>query len=330
MRISIAWPSHPTSVGLVCLVAGLLSGCTDSSYMAGIDGSGGPVYAQGPIEAFGSIVVNGEHYDISTASIRVNGEVATEAELALGQIVAVQGHIESGGDRVADAVDFEANLRGPVQSIDAVAGSLQVLGQAITVGPETTIEADLGNGLAALAIGDYVEVSGLATVQGTLAATRIAQVDSSNELRIIGRAEGVNLGSFTFSIGGLVVDYSSAGLIEGFPGGTPANGDLVRVVGSSLDGNGALVASRLSLVEFDDSEHDGQRVEVEGLITRFVSPTDFDVSGRRSMTTASTVYEGGSEADLQLNVKIEIEGRFDSSGTIVASKIEVKDGGMVY
>lgn len=318
------------TIGLVCLAAILQPGCNDSRYMAGIDGSGSPVYAQGPIEGFGSIVVNGRHYEIAAASIRVNGEAATEDDLELGQIVAVQGHIDATATRVADSVDFEANLRGPVQSVDAANGALQALGQTINVGPETAIETNSGDTLDSLTIGDYVEVSGLLNSDGDLAATRVAQAASSSELRIIGTVEQLNLGSFTFDIGDLVVDYSGAALIEGFPAGMPENGDLVLATGASLDAFGALTASRLALIESNDSELEGREAEVEGLITRFVSPTDFDVAGRRSTSTASTDYEGGTVADLQLNVKIEIEGRFDSAGTIVADKIEVKDGGAVY
>lgn len=329
MRVVNARSPH-WAIGLVCLAAILQSGCNDSRYMAGIDGSGAPVYAQGPIEAFGSIVVNGQHYEISGASIRVNGEVATEDDLALGQIVAVQAYIEPNGVRVADTVDFEANVRGPVQSVDAANGTLQALDQQITIGSETAVETISGGALDALTIGDYVEVSGLLNADGDLAATRVMQVASSSELRIIGAVEQLNLGSFTFSIGALVIDYSGAALIEGFPAGTPENGDLVLATGASLDVSGALTANRLSLIQSDDSELEGQEAEVEGLITRFASPTDFDVAGKRSTTTASTDYEGGTVADLQLNVKIQIEGRFDSAGTIVAEKIEIKDGGAVY
>jgi hypothetical protein len=322
--------SRGLAIGLVCLAVILQSGCNDSRYMAGIDGSGSPVYAQGPIEGFGSIVVNGQHYEVSAASIRVNGEVATEDDLELGQIVAVQARIDPNGARVADTVDFEANIRGPVQSVDAASGTMQALEQQISIGAETTIVTDSGGGIDTLTIGDYVEVSGLLNAVGDLAATRVVQVSRSSELRIIGTVEQLNLGSFTFAIGNLVVDYSGAALIEGFPAGMPANGDLVLAIGASRDAFGALTANRLSLIQSDDLELEGQEAEVEGLITRFTSPTDFDVAGRRSTTTASTSYEGGTVADLQLNVKIQIEGRFDAAGTIVADQIEVKDGGAVY
>jgi hypothetical protein len=65
---------------------------------------------------------------------------------------------------------------------------------------------------------------------------------------------------------------------------------------------------------------------VEGLITRYVSATDFDVAGRKVTTSAATRYEGGTAADLQLNVKVEAEGTIDSAGVLVAVKIEFKRG----
>ena len=36
-------------------------------------------------------------------------------------------------------------------------------------------------------------------------------------------------------------------------------------------------------------------IEVEGLVTRFVTATDFDVAGQKVTTTASTVYVNGKQ-----------------------------------
>ena len=76
-------------------------------------------------------------------------------------------------------------------------------------------------------------------------------------------------------------------------------------------------------------EGDGTEAEIEGLITRFVSPADFDVSGSAVTASTATVYEGGSAASLKLNVKIKVEGTVNGASVIQASKIEVKDGGRV-
>jgi len=79
-------------------------------------------------------------------------------------------------------------------------------------------------------------------------------------------------------------------------------------------------------VELEDriGGDDGFEAEIEGFVTRFVSETDFDVSGRPVTTTAGTVFEGGLASDLALNVKVEVEGRFDEAGTLVARKVDIR------
>jgi hypothetical protein len=310
-------------------VLSMLASCGGREQVAGIDGSGIGSFAEGPIEAFGSIFVNGVRYDIDSAEIRVNGNFSTEADLAIGQVVTVQASVDPLGNAVADSVQFEAALRGAVQSIDLANDAFVVLEQEVQVGPDSTIDLSSGADLGALSVDDFVEVSGFTGAGGVVEATRVASAEVSDGSRIIGRAAGLNEGTFQFFIGSLLIDYSGAGLIEGFPDGGPENGDEVLAVGDALDASGNLLVTRLAYIDDSASSNEGQEAEVEGLITRFVSPTDFDVSGRRSTTNAQTDYEGGSESDLQLNVKIQIEGRFDSEGTIVATKIEVKDGGAV-
>ena len=58
-------------------------------------------------------------------------------------------------------------------------------------------------------------------------------------------------------------------------------------------------------------------------MTRFVSTADFDVAGQRVTTTASTVYEGGTAANLALDANVEVEGGFDATGRVVARKVRV-------
>jgi hypothetical protein len=66
------------------------------------------------------------------------------------------------------------------------------------------------------------------------------------------------------------------------------------------------------------------QTEIEGLITRFVSSTDFDVSGKPVTTTTTTRYENGAAGDLALNVKVEVEGQTNAGGVLVASKVQFK------
>jgi hypothetical protein len=57
-----------------------------------------------------------------------------------------------------------------------------------------------------------------------------------------------------------------------------------------------------------------------------VSATDFNVAGQRVTTTASTTYEGGTASNLALDVPVEVEGRFNATGVIVASKVQFRRG----
>ncbi|RXM07868.1 hypothetical protein EO238_29000, partial [Citrobacter sp. AAK_AS5] len=79
-----------------------------------------------------------------------------------------------------------------------------------------------------------------------------------------------------------------------------------------------LVASRLEKHSSSLSGSSDDDADLEGLVTRFASATDFDVAGQAVTTTAATRYEGGSAADLALDVNVDVEGGFDSGGRIVA------------
>ena len=60
----------------------------------GISGNG---IAIGPINTFGSIVVNGVHYDTSTATFTIDGSAAIESDLKVGDVVLLTGTIDSNG-----------------------------------------------------------------------------------------------------------------------------------------------------------------------------------------------------------------------------------------
>ncbi|MDH3532458.1 MAG: DUF5666 domain-containing protein, partial [Gammaproteobacteria bacterium] len=93
-------------------------------------------------------------------------------------------------------------------------------------------------------------------------------------------------------------------------------------------GAGELVATRVEFKGVDFGE-DGDRGELEGFITRFVSATDFDVEGITVTTNAQTSFENGTSADLALNRKVEVEGDINASGVLVATNVEIKASGFI-
>lgn len=313
------------------IAASVLAGCGSSSDSGPVLDGSGPVsgigrtgVAVGPISTFGSIVVNGVHYDTDSATITINSQPATQGDLRVGQVVVISGSIDDGGTTgTANTVIFDDNVKGPIQSIDPAAGTLLVLGQQVLVGDATSFDDSINPGsLAGLSVDDIVEVSGLVNADGEIAATRIELESAATSFEVLGIASDLDTVAFTFSINDLTIDYSAAEL-DGFPAGEISNGDLVEVEGSSFAASSELIATEVNFEDPLGAGDEGDRLELEGFITRFESATDFDVSGIPVTTSASTVYEDGGAADLGLNVKVEVEGDFDASGVLVATEIEI-------
>lgn len=89
---------------------------------------------------------------------------------------------------------------------------------------------------------------------------------------------------------------------------------------------GVLAATRVELKDVRIPGNNGDRVELEGLITRFVSATDFDVAGQRVTTVAGTRFENcGSPFNPPLDIKVEVEGSL-SNGVVSAEEVECRVG----
>jgi Domain of unknown function (DUF5666) len=287
-----------------------------------------PVVVSGAITGFGSVFVNGTRFDTSGASITQNGSPATQQALRVGQIVHIQGVMDdSTGLARAERVRQDNNLEGPITAIDAAAQTFVVLAQTVRVTAETSFDDSLGTSFAVLTVGLQVEVSGMPNAAGHIIATRIEKRGAGETaLEIEGKVSALNTTTRKFNINALVVDYSAATLSD-FGAAGIANDQIVEVKGSTVNAAGELIATRVERRNHEQHDRDGSfRREVEGLITRFVSATDFDVAGRKVTTTATTRYEGGTVADLALNTKVEAEGAIDANGVLVAVKIEFKRG----
>jgi cytoskeletal protein CcmA (bactofilin family) len=286
--------------------------------IGGIEGTG---LAVGVISGFGSVIVNGVRYDTSDATITVDDSPGNESDLAVGQVIVLRGSIDDNGTTgTADTIDFDAEVEGPIASIAADGQSFAVLGQSVSADADTVYDDSL---VLPLQVGDEVEISGFRQSDGTILATRIEPQSPGSELEVKGTVGNLDAASLVFDLGTLTVDYSSATL-EDFPGAEIREGDPVEVHGTSFNAQNQLEATR---VEFEDESlggEDGEHAEIEGLVTRFVSSADFDVSGQAVVTNASTEFEGGTAADLGLDVKVEVEGDFDASLVLVADKVEIK------
>ncbi len=291
--------------------------------IVGID-RGGVTISQGPINGFGSVIVNGVRYSTTGASITIDDRPGTEADLRAGQVVRVEGTVDATGTSgTARSIAFNDDVEGPVQSIDAAAAQLVVLGQTVQVGRSTSFDDSISpRSLEGLAVGDRVEVSGLVSADGLISATRIERKPALATVEVKGSASAVDSNARRFSINLLTVDYSTAQL-SNFAAGAPVNGDLVEAHGS-LNAAGVLIATRLERRSASLEGSTDDSADLEGLVTRYVSSVDFDVAGQRVTTTGTTVYQGGGAANLALGANVEVEGGFDANARLIATRIEFR------
>jgi hypothetical protein len=313
---------------MTVVVAALLTACgggSTSGVTAGID-RGGIVTATGAISGFGSVHVNGVHFVTTGATITLDDNPGTESDLRVGQIVRIEGRIEQDGiNGTATRVIFDDEVEGPVQSIDLANLRLVVLGRTVQVGTQTSFDDRIvPRSLEGLAVGDRIEVSGRVATTGVVEATRIERKTAQSSVEVKGTIASLDTNAKSFALSQLTVSYATAQL-NGFASGQPANGDRVEVFGT-VNGSGVLVATRVEKEGSGTAGDTDERAEYEGLVTSFVSATDFAVAGQRVTTTASTTYEGGTASSLAPDVAVEVEGRFNASGVIVATRVQFRRG----
>lgn len=260
-------------------------------------------------------------YNTAQAQFTIDDRSGTQDDLAVGDVVLVKGTLDSGGTTgVAATVVFDDNVEGPIGSIDQTAGTLVVLGQTVRVDADTSFDDSIpSRALTGLRDGNIVEVSGFVQSDGSVRATRIELKPAGGELELTGVVSSHNEVARTFNVNAQLVDYSGAAQLQNFPSGSIANGQLVEIKGTVV--GGALRATRVEYRSGSLGGAAGDRREVEGLITRFASVTDFDVAGVPVTTNGQTVIQGGA---LGLNVKVEAEGSLNSSGVLVATKVDVR------
>ena len=318
-----------TALAALVLVLAVACGGSDSSSTTGSTSGTMSVMATGTITGFGSIYVNGVHFQTSHAVIHKNGAAVSQSQLAVGEIARVKGVKHADGTGDADSIDVDENVVGPIDSLDSANSMLTVLGQKVKINSGTSFSADIQpQGIDGLSVGETIRVCGTVDASGNIVATRIATSAPGSAMQVIGTVSNFDSSSHSFRINALNVDYSGA-MLNDFPSGQLGNGDLVEVRGNVyVPSTTTLTATQVERVHSEHEDADGgSEIEREGLITRFVSATDFDVTGQPVTTNDSTTYRNGTKDDLALNVKVEVEGSYDSNNVLVASVVAFHHNG---
>jgi len=297
-----------------------LAGCG-----GGVDsgGTGSPTYASGSITGFGSVVVNGVHFDDGAARVTDgDGTLRSRDDLRLGMTTEIRGSAiatDASGTPVsaASSITFGSDLLAPIDSIDVPAGQLVVFGQTVDTDAATVFDdVSVSGGLAALAAGDVVEVYALLdAASGHYLATRIERKASATTLVLRGVVSQFDPSARRFGLGGVQVSYA------GFSGTLPpglGNGSIVRV--RLLAAPVAGVWQIGALNNGADAPSDRDEVRLDGLVSALTSASRFSVNG--VAVDVSAVNTTGVAA----GVRVEVEGTL-RAGVLVASKLQVKTAG---
>ena len=238
-------------------------------------------------------------------------------------------------------------------AVDLGAGTLTVLGQVVRTDTATAFQG-LAN-LAALTVGQVVEVYGSTQADGSLLATLVETKAVLGGVRLVGVVQLLNAPAATFQVGNLTVKYDTA-LVTG----VLRDGQSVRVRAANEPVNGQFQISGttvdLSQAQIKSSGGAtgivaGQVMEVKGLWNgTLLQATDIELEGYResqvggrhelygaisslngSMAVVNGVivdlargrFEHGSLAQVAVGSYVEIKGNL-LGNVLQANKVELK------
>jgi hypothetical protein len=295
----------------------LVAGCGGG---VGTGGTGG--YAQGPINGFGSVIVNDVRYDDSAALVfDADGGTRSRDDLRLGMVVDIEsGAVSDGGSgpaASASRIRYASEMVGPVAAVDSANGRFTLLGQPVQVATTTVFDDSLAGGLGAITAGSLLEVYGaFDPASGAYQATRVEPRSSAASYRLRGVVSQLDTVTRRFRIGGAEFDYGSAAAVPA----ALANGSFVRLLLQPA----AAGSSRWTVQAFASAPAapgEGLQAKFKGLISAFTSSSDFFVNGQR-IDASSASFPDGS-AGLALGVRVEVEGSV-RGGVLRAAKVSIE------
>jgi hypothetical protein len=238
---------------------------------------------------------------------------------ANGLFVDVDGTLDSiGGDMLATKISLEDALG--VEDADRVELSgfvtdfvsvleFTVGNQRVFTDENTAFENGRPDNTA---LGVKLEVEGR-LVGGVVFAEEIEFWDADH-VELIGFVTDF-VSVFEFTVENQVVQTDVDTL---FTDGTPDD----IVLGAKLEVEGRLVEGVLFAMEVEFWDPD--QIEVEGLVTDFVSAFEFTVGEQAVQTDESTVFEGGTPGDVALGVTLEVKGRL-AGDILVADRVSFEE-----
>jgi len=319
---------------------GAISACGGGGSGGGLDVADGGIRGTGssvgPVSGFGSVFVNGVEFSTDRTVVGDDG-INQESRLVVGMILRVDGEWRETGLGDADTVEYDDTLRGTMQVLtpwDPVSktATIQMLGQAVTIDSQTVVKGMTVETLDNFN-GEFVRMSGWRLPNGEFRASYLGlrtqsnsdDFDSLNEVELEGVVSGLT--GTDFMIGSQLVNYSGA-TPDGLVLADLRNGDAVEVEGS-LSGS-TLMAQE---IRPDDSRRylrgTEDDIEFVGPVSSAYSQSSgtFTVNGITVRVTDDTEFDGLSGPDdLIQRLLVQVEGDFESDGSVTAEEIELREG----
>lgn len=278
--------------------------------LPGTGGTGSPLFAQGSITGFGSVIINGITFDDTQAQVQLDGQTVSSADLRLGMVAEVQG--ERGTDLALGSASSIA-VWSIAQGVVSQPGSSSFVVSGMTVQTGTSTVFDGVSAASQLVAGQRVAVWGLQTgIDGThWSATRVAvltagtQVVSSGMVRV---ADGVRL------LNGYILTGSQALTLTA--------GALVRVQGVLAADGGSLDVSSVKLLGVLPTSQTQGQVEIEAFVTAITSASRFTMGTFE--VDASSAYYQPLDARISVGARVEVYGNW-TNGVLKATKVELED-----
>ena len=298
-RACLVWVGSALSALPACGGGGGGGGLASSA--PGTGGTGTPMYAQGSISGFGSVIVNGIKFDDAQATVHMDGAIARSADLRLGMVAGVQGQRSTTDATLgtANAIEVWSIALGPVES---VTGSTFVASKMIIETDGNTVLDGLDLVSTSL-VGQTVAVWGLQLdANGTQwKATRVALTQASNNRVVTGLVTQSN------TLNG----WSLSGAAD------LQVGSVVRVQGRLVTSTSLNVFS-VKLLNSGFETHTQGVLEIEGVVTFKLSNSRFMMG---NITVDASAYALSTMvSQLAVGNEVEVYGTW-SSGVLIASQL---------
>ena len=292
----------------------------------GIDLAGGGVsgtgVSTGAITSFGSVEMCGVHYLTDNNTLKMSHGVDHSSEMdrvafRVGMVVILHHGLN---DNNAIQIEYQNNLQGPIAAKNS--NTLTVLGQTVVVS-----DADF----ARFNLNEIVEVSGFVDSAGRIRATYIERNTQSphhgGEIEVKGFVSGLSSSAASFQLGPLPGGIGTTVTVTYPPmmGIGFENGMYVKVVTTGAQPvSGPISATSIEELTPRTVFPEKAMVDLEGLVTAPPSGSgngfSFAVEGKPVLTDNVTQYLGGRPANIQSDVRVQVQGK-ENGGVLSAGKI---------